>query len=313
MQTSHHRVAILGSGPAGLTAAIYTARAMLGPVVFEGMQAGGQLTTTTDVENYPAFPEGVSGPELVLKMRQQAERFGTTLITQDVDSVDLSKRPFTLRSYDHEVTCDALIISTGASARYLGIPSEDKLRNHGVSACATCDGFFYRDQQVAVIGGGDTAAEEALFLTRFASKVTLVHRRDVLRASKIMAARVIEHEKIEPAWDSVVEEYLGDPKRDGLTGLRLRNLKTGEVRDLPVTGAFVAIGHKPNTELFRGMLDMNEVGYLKTLPGRTATNVAGVWAAGDCADPYYRQAITAAGTGCMAAIEAERWLAEQEG
>ncbi|MDY0001895.1 MAG: thioredoxin-disulfide reductase [Polyangia bacterium] len=313
MQTSHHRLAILGSGPAGLTAAIYSARAMLQPVVFEGMQAGGQLTTTTEVENYPAFPEGISGPELVLKMREQAARFDTRFITQDVDSVDLTRRPFTLRSYEHEVSADALIIATGASARYLGIPSEERLRNHGVSACATCDGFFYRDQQVAVIGGGDTAAEEALFLTRFASKVSLIHRRDALRASKIMAARVLAHGKIEPVWNSVVEEYLGDPKGDGLTGLRLRNVETGEVRDLPVTGAFVAIGHKPNTDLFRGALEMDETGYLKTKPGRTATNIPGVWAAGDCADHYYRQAITAAGTGCMAAIEAERWLTEQAG
>jgi len=311
MHTSHHRVAIVGSGPAGLTAAIYTSRALLEPVVFEGMQAGGQLTTTTEVENFPAFPEGIGGPELMMKMREQAERFGARLITQDVDSVDLSKRPFILRSYEHEVTCDALIIATGASASYLDIPSETLLRNHGVSACATCDGFFYRDQPVAVIGGGDTAAEEALFLTRFASKVTLVHRRDELRASKIMAARVLGHAKIEMAWDSVVTEYLGDPKADGLTGLRLKNVKTGETRDLAVNGAFVAIGHKPNTDLFQGVLDMDEQGYLKVRPGRTATSLEGVWSAGDCADHYYRQAITAAGTGCMAAVEAERWLSEK--
>jgi thioredoxin reductase (NADPH) len=303
----------MGSGPAGLTAAIYAARAMLEPVVFEGLQAGGQLTTTTEVENYPAFPEGITGPELVQQMRKQAERFGTRFITQDVERVDLSKRPFTVASYEYEVTCDALIISTGASARYLGIPTEEKLRNHGISACATCDGFFYRDQEVAVVGGGDTAMEEALFLTRFASKVTVIHRRDELRASKIMARRALEHDKIEFAWSSVVDEYLGDPGREGLTGVRIKDVNTGETRDLPVTGCFVAIGHKPNTDLFRDVLTMNEVGYLEVTPGRTATSVKGVFAAGDCADAYYRQAITAAGTGCMAAIEAERWLAEQEG
>ncbi len=312
MKTSHHRIAIVGSGPAGLTAAIYTSRAQLAPVLFEGLQPGGQLTTTTEVENYPGFPEGVTGPELMQKTRDQAERFGTTFITQEVESVDLSKRPFTVRSYDHEVTADAVIIATGAEARYLGGESEDLLRNHGISACATCDGFFYRDLEVAVIGGGDTAAEEALFLTRFASKVTLVHRRDELRASKIMAQRVVQHDKIEMAWDSVIDEYLGDPNDGGLKGIRLKNVKTGELREITVSGAFVAIGHKPSTDLFKGVLDMDAAGYLKLQPGKAATAIEGVYACGDCADHYYRQAITAAGTGCMAAIEAERWLSEQE-
>ena len=312
MQKSHHRVAILGSGPAGLTAAIYAARAMLEPVVFEGIEPGGQLTTTTEVENFPAFPEGIGGAELPQRLKAQAERFGTQFITQAVDEVDLSGRPFTLKAYEHEVTCDALIIATGASARYLGIPSAARLKNRGISACATCDGFFYRDQEVAVIGGGDTAMEEALFLTRFASKVTVVHRRDALRASKIMAQRALEHPKIEFAWNSVVDEYLGDPDGDGLTGLRLKDVKSGETRELAVTGCFVAIGHKPNTDLFKGVLEMDEVGYLTVQPGRAATSLEGVWAAGDCADRYYRQAITAAGTGAMAAIEAERWLAGQE-
>lgn len=312
MLKSHHRVAIIGSGPAGLTAAIYTARAQLGPVLFEGLQPGGQLTTTTEVENYPGFPEGVTGPDLMQKTRDQAVRFETTMVTQVVESVDLSKRPFTVRTYEHEVTADAVIISTGAEARYLGMESEDLLRNHGISACATCDGFFYRDLEVAVIGGGDTAAEEALFLTRFATKVTLIHRRDELRASKIMAQRVLESEKIEPAWDSVVDEYLGDPADGGLTGIRLKNVKTGELREIAVSGAFVAIGHKPSTELFKGVLEMDDAGYLIVEPGKTATSIEGVYACGDCADHVYRQAITAAGTGCMAAIEAERWLAEQD-
>jgi thioredoxin reductase (NADPH) len=312
MQKSHHRIAIIGSGPAGLTAAIYTSRAQLAPVLFEGLQPGGQLTTTTEVENYPGFPEGVTGPELMQKTRDQAERFGTTFVTQDVESVDLSRRPFTVRTYGYEVTADAVIVATGAEARYLGLPSESLLRNHGISACATCDGFFYRDLEVAVIGGGDTAAEEALFLTRFATKVTLIHRRDALRASKIMAQRVAAHDKIDLAWDSVVDEYLGDPNEGGLKGIRLRNVKTGELREIAVAGAFVAIGHKPSTDLFKGVLDMDAVGYLKVQPGRTATSIEGVWACGDCADHYYRQAITAAGTGCMAAIEAERWLAEQD-
>ena len=312
MQKSHHRVAIVGSGPAGLTAAIYTGRAQLAPVVFEGLQAGGQLTTTTEVENFPGFPKGVTGPELVQQMRDQAERFDTRFITQDVETVDLGRRPFVLSSHDHEVTADAVIVSTGATARYLGLPSEDRLRNYGVSACATCDGFFYQNQEVAVIGGGDTAMEEGLFLTRFASKVTIVHRRDELRASRIMAKRALEHAKIEFAWDSVIEEYLGDPEQGGLTGLRLKNVKTGDLRDLACTGAFVAIGHFPSTDVFKGWLAMDEKGYLKVTPGRAATSVEGVFACGDCADPTYRQAITAAGTGCMAAIESERWLAEQE-
>ena len=311
MEKSHHRIVIVGSGPAGLTAAVYTARALLQPLLFEGMEPGGQLTTTTEVENFPGFPQGITGPELVRLMREQAERFGTAFVTEPVEEVRLGARPFVIRSYGHEVTADAVILSTGASARYLGIPTVDALRNHGISACATCDGFFYRDQDIAVIGGGDTAVEEALYLTRFAASVTLIHRRDALRASKIMAQRLLEHPKVTPAWNSVVDAYLGDPEGTGLTGLRLKDVKTGALRELAVTGAFVAIGHQPNTALFEGQLERNEAGYLRTLPGRAATAVPGVFAAGDCADPYYRQAITAAGTGCMAAIEAERWLTEQ--
>jgi thioredoxin reductase (NADPH) len=307
MSPKHAKVVIIGSGPAGLTAAIYAARANLHPLVVEGLQPGGQLTITTDVENYPGFPEGVTGPELMDRTRKQAERFGTEFVTGDVVKVDLAKRPFTLELEGGEaITADALIVASGATARYLGMPSETKFRGRGVSACATCDGFFYRGKPVAVVGGGDTALEEALHLAHFATKVTVVHRRGELRASKYMQERAEKDPKIEFAWHSVIAEVLGDDR--GVTGLRLRDVRDGTERVLAVDGMFVAIGHQPNTGVFRGLLAMDEVGYLKVTPGTTRTSVNGVFAAGDVADPVYRQAITAAGTGCMAAIEVERFL-----
>lgn len=310
--TEHHKVIILGSGPAGLTAAIYAARANLNPVVVSGNEPGGQLTITTEVENYPGFPDGVQGPEMMEQFRKQAERFDTQFKSGNVKSIDLSNRPFTLNLESGDsVTCDSLIISTGASARWLGLQSETEFRNRGVSACATCDGFFFRDKPLAVVGGGDTALEEALYLTNFATKVTLIHRRDELRASKVMQDRAKKNDKIEIVWDSAVDEVVGNSE-EGVTGLKLKNLKSGEISDLAVSGMFVAIGHVPNTALFKGQLDMDENGYLKVKPGTTHTNVEGVFASGDAADHVYRQAITAAGTGCMAAIDAERWLAARE-
>ena len=307
----HHRLVILGSGPAGLTSAIYAARADLEPVVIEGGQPGGQLTITTEVENYPGFPEGVQGPEMMDLFRKQATRFGTRFITGDVTKVELSSRPFTLCVGEEErIITDALIIASGATAKLLGIPSEKRLMGHGVSACATCDGFFFRGQEVIVVGGGDTAIEEATFLTKFASKVALVHRRDALRASKIMQDRAFKNEKIRFIWDSVIEEVLGTPE-GGVTGAKLRNLKSNEVTEVPAQGVFIAIGHQPNTALFEGLLDMDTVGYIRVRPGTTATNIEGVFAAGDAMDARYRQAVTAAGSGCMAAIDAERWMAEQ--
>ena len=311
-QGEHHRIVILGSGPAGLTAAIYAARANLKPVVVSGNEPGGQLTITTEVENYPGYADGIQGPEMMEHFHRQAERFGTQFKTGNVAKVNLSKRPFTLTlESDDVLTCDALIVSTGASARWLGLPSETRLRNRGVSACATCDGFFFRGKPLAVVGGGDTAMEEALYLTNFATKVTVVHRRDSLRASKAMQDRATKNPKIDFAWNSGVEEVLGDEK-NGVKGLRLKDLETGKERTLDVAGMFVAIGHVPNTQIFKGLLDMNELGYIQVKPGSTYTNIPGVFAAGDAADHVYRQAVTAAGTGCMAAIDAERWMAAQE-
>jgi thioredoxin reductase (NADPH) len=302
-----HEVVIVGSGPAGLTAAVYAARADLEPIVIEGLGAGGQLMLTTEVENYPGFPEGIMGPDLMMRFREQAERFGTRFITADADRVDLSRAPFTVDVGGSEYQGRSIIISTGASAMMLGLPNEQRLLGHGVSTCATCDGFFFREQHIGIVGGGDTAIEEALFLTKFASKVTVIHRRDELRASKIMQDRAFANDKIDFRWNSVVEDALGTDK---LEGVQVRDVLTDETAELPLTGLFVAIGHTPNTDLFKGQLDMDENGYLVTRPGSTATSVEGVFAAGDVQDHVYRQAITAAGTGCMAAIEVERWLAE---
>ncbi len=304
-------VVILGSGPAGLTAAIYAARANLKPLVVEGPQPGGQLMITTDVENYPGFANGIMGPVLMDEFRGQAKRFGTEFIVTWVIRADLSQRPFVVETEEHTIKAETLIIATGASAKWLGIPGEAPmphgLGGNGVSACATCDGFFFRDKPLVVVGGGDTAMEEATFLTKFATGVTVVHRREALRASKIMQDKAFKNEKINFIWDSGVEEILGT-RETGVTGVRLKNLKTGDVRVLPTGGVFVAIGHKPNTDLFKGQLDMDEVGYIKTGDRSTATNIPGVFACGDAQDAVYRQAVTAAGTGCMAAIDAERFL-----
>lgn len=301
-------VTILGSGPAGLTAAIYAARANLKPLLIHGGQPGGQLTTTTEVENFPGFEKGIQGPELMEVCTKQAERFGTRFFQGQVTAVDLSKRPFKI-TLDNGKTFETktLIAATGATAMYLGLPNEAKLIGRGVSACATCDGFFFRGQDIAIVGGGDTAAEEATFLTRFAKTVYLIHRRDSLRASKAMQARVFANEKIKPIWDTVVSEIVGEGE---VKGLKIKNVKTGETKDLDVTGLFVAIGHKPNSGMFKGFVDMDDAGYVKTIPGTTKTKVPGFFACGDLQDHVYRQAVTAAGTGCMAALDAERFLGE---
>ena len=308
---SHHHVIIIGSGPAGLTAAIYAARANLQPLVIEGEpssssdQPGGQLMLTTDVENFPGFPEGIMGPELMIKFRDQAMRFGAEFLTEKVTAVDFSERPFKLSVRDRHFTADAVIVSTGAQSLMLGLEAESRLLGYGLSTCATCDGFFFRNHEIAVAGGGDSAVEEATFLTKFASKVTLIHRRDALRASKIMQDRAFNNPKIEFMWNTVVEDLVGDTKLEGAV---VRNVLTEEVTTLPVTGLFVAIGHRPNTDLFKGVLDMEDNGYLITKPGTSQTNVPGVFACGDVQDHTYRQAVTAAGSGCMAAIDCERWL-----
>jgi len=314
-------VIIIGSGPAGLTAAIYSARANLAPLVLEGEpsstsdQPGGQLMLTTDVENYPGFPDGIMGPELMQNFRNQALRFGAEIQTVKASKVDFSARPFGVWVGNPDTAepthrANSIIVSTGAQSLMLGLPNENELVGHGLSTCATCDGFFFRDQEIAVVGGGDSAIEEASFLTRFASKVTLIHRRDEFRASKIMQQRAFDNPKIEIMWDTVVEEYLGDGQ---IAGLKLRNVHTDEVNDVQYSGVFVAIGHKPNTDLFAGQLDMKDNGYLVTQPDSSYTNVDGVFACGDVQDDIYRQAITASGSGCMAAIDAERWLEDQHG
>ena len=311
---SHHHVLIVGSGPAGLTAAIYTARASLAPLVIEGEpsstsdQPGGQLMLTTEVENFPGFPEGIMGPELMMRCREQAMRFGAQFLTEKVTKVDFSQRPFRVWVRDTQYTADSIIVSTGAQSLMLGLEEEKRLIGHGLSTCATCDGFFFRNQHIAVVGGGDSALEEAQFLTKFASKVTLIHRRDTLRASKIMQDRAIANEKIEFLWNAQVTKVIGQEK---VEGVEVTDTVNGAVSTLPVTGVFVAIGHRPNTDLFKGVLDMADSGYLTTKPGSTYTNVPGVFACGDVQDHTYRQAITAAGSGCMAAIDCERWLEAQ--
>ena len=298
---------IIGSGPAGLTAAVYAARANLQPLLVEGKEPGGQLTLTTLVENYPGFSEGVMGPTLMDEMRKQALRFGTEIVTSYVYAVKLKEYPFRVYFGDQEVVTKTVVISTGSSAKLMGIETELQLMGHGVSTCATCDGFFYRGKEIAVVGGGDSAMEEATFLTKFATKVSVIHRRDTLRASKIMQDRAFNSSKIEFIWDTVVDEVLGK-KETGVTGLRLRNVKTQNTSELQVDGLFVAIGHNPNTEIFKGQIDLDSHGYIKTHHDSTRTNIPGVFACGDVQDPVFRQAVTAAGTGCMAAIEAERWL-----
>jgi thioredoxin reductase (NADPH) len=313
MAHTHARVMIVGSGPAGYTAAIYAARAMLEPVLISGMQAGGQLMITTDVENYPGFADVIQGPWLMEQMRAQAEHMGTRMVSDHIARVDLSQRPFRLWGDGGETySCDALIIATGAQAKWLGLPSEQAFQGFGVSACATCDGFFFRNKEVVVVGGGNTAVEEALYLANLASKVTLVHRRDSLRAEKVMQDRLFKHPKVEVVWDSEIAEICGGTQPPNVTHVALRNLKTGAASELKADGVFIAIGHKPATELFVGQLAMNETGYLDVAPGTSRTNVEGVFAAGDVTDEHYRQAVTAAGMGCMAALDAERWLQAME-
>ncbi|MXN63421.1 thioredoxin-disulfide reductase [Stappia sp. GBMRC 2046] len=312
MASQHHKLLIVGSGPAGDTAAIYAARALLEPALVTGIQPGGQLTITTDVENYPGFADPIQGPWLMEEMRKQAENVGTNIIYDTILEADLSKRPFTLKGDSGTAyTCDALVIATGAQARWLGIPSEQEFQGAGVSACATCDGFFYRGKEVLVIGGGNTAVEEALYLANLASKVTLVHRRDELRAERILQDRLFKNPKIEVVWDSVVEEILGGGMPKAVTGARLKNVKTGETSELSAEGFFVAIGHAPAVELFKDQVKLKDNGYIWTEADSTRTSIPGVFAAGDVTDDVFRQAVTAAGMGCMAALEAERFLAEQ--
>lgn len=312
-ETKHSKVLIIGGGSAGYTAAIYAARAMLEPTLLQGIQPGGQLTITTEVENYPGFAEAIQGPWLMEQMEAQARHMGTNIVADIIVKADLAKRPFTFEGDSGTTyTADAVIIATGAQAKWLGLPSELAFQGFGVSACATCDGFFYRGKEVIVVGGGNSAVEEALFLTNFATKVTVIHRRDHFRAEKIMQDRLFAHPKIEVIWDSVVDEIVGTQNPPGVTGAKITNRVTGENRVVNADGVFVAIGHAPATELFEGQLDFKEGKYLKTVPGTTSTNIAGVFAAGDVTDDVYRQAITAAGMGCMAALEAERWLAAKE-
>ena len=314
MSKHHHsKVVIVGSGPAGYTAAIYAARAMLKPMLIQGIQPGGQLTITTDVENYPGFAATIQGPWLMDQMQAQAEHVGTEIITDTITDVDLTRRPFKMMGDSGDTyTADAVIICTGAQARWLGLPSEDQFKGHGVSACATCDGFFFRGKDVVVVGGGNTAVEEALFLTKFARKVTVVHRRDHFRAEKILQERLFNNHKIDVIWDAALDEVTGTQKPVAVTGVRLKNVKTGQITALPVDGVFIAIGHAPATEVFKGKIALRPSGYIITQPGTVATNIPGVFAAGDVTDDIYRQAVTAAGMGCMAALDAERFLAHAE-
>ena len=314
MSDNHHKVIIVGSGPAGLTAALYTARANLNPVIFEGMQPGGQLTITTEVENYPGFEEGIQGPELMATMRKQVTRFGAKSFFKEITEIDFSQRPFVLKSEDETYTADAVIISTGASAKLLNLPSETEYMGHGVSACATCDGFFYKGLKVLVVGGGDTAMEEANYLTKFASEVTVIHRRDGFRASKIMHERTLKNPKIKLKTNRVIKEIYGEEKNGikMVTGAVLEDPRDSSTEKIDADGIFIAIGHHPNTDIFKGQLETDETGYLEVKPGTTHTNIEGVFAAGDVTDKTYRQAVTAAGSGCMAAIDAQHWLEEKE-
>ena len=310
--TVHHKVMIIGSGPAGYTAAVYAARAMLKPGMVAGLQPGGQLTITTEVENYPGFPE-IQGPELMEKFKEHALKFGTEFYEDTIIDVDFTTRPFKMNGDSGTLyTADAVVIATGAQAKWLGLPSEDKFQGFGVSACATCDGFFYRGKEVVVVGGGNTAVEEALFLTNFASKVTLVHRRDTLRAEKILQHRLLNNDKVEVLWNTTLEEILGTDEPRGVTGVKLKDVKSGDAYERATHGVFIAIGHKPSTEVFKGHVEMNEGGYITTAPDSTATNIPGIFAAGDVSDETFRQAVTAAGLGCMGALEAERFLTEAE-
>jgi thioredoxin reductase (NADPH) len=314
MSDNHYKVIIIGSGPAGLTAGIYTARANFNPIIFEGIQPGGQLTITNDIENFPGFEDGISGPALMDTMRKQMLRFGGTSVFKEITEVDFTKRPFVVKSNDEVYTADSVVVATGASAKYLGLESEKKFMGFGVSACATCDGFFFRGLKVLVVGGGDTAMEEALHLTKFASEVSIIHRRDEFRASQIMLDRVKKNPKIKLLTSKTVKEVFGteEANKKTMTGVILQDTKTGELQKIEADGLFLGIGHQPNTLIFKGILDMDESGYLKVQPGSTRTNIEGVFAAGDVADSVYRQAITAAGTGCMAALDAGKWLEAQE-